>query len=474
MNRLVLLFLLKILGIDLGVVWRRTVKRMLLKIILCGMVAIPAVVMPMNQANAARDCTVCFEERPVADFIQLACGHGGRCLECLQRSVTEAINRGLIGDIRCSNVACLAPLTQNEVCRLIPEGNLRVAYDRLRIQADPNGRFCPRPNCNRAYIYNPAQGPQEIACQDCDGRYCNNCLVQHFRGARCQPRNGAMNAVRGNPNVRVCPRCEVVIFREAGCNYIRCNCGHEFCWMCLVPDPGHGHRNCLPADLARVREIYGDYAGEANNNGIGFARLQPGAPAAFVWNQPAGRPGAHVPGAHVGGVPPNVPPRNRFPFIIACGAVAGAGVAAYQLYQYLSVPNELSVKDLEVSFGDLLKEANRCKNLADKGFYVRYSFKNYFAQKEKNKAFASLDATKLAALKKMVDDLESALIVGHCEREFIALVNFKIASEASKDIVAASKPDVAQVPVATKQPQVKKAASKKHTNLRGRSVKRVK
>lgn len=32
-----------------------------------------------------------------------------------------------------------------------------------------------------------------------------------------------------------CPTCRMVVFKDQGCNAVRCRCGVEFCWQCGLP-----------------------------------------------------------------------------------------------------------------------------------------------------------------------------------------------------------------------------------------------
>jgi len=511
-------------------------KRIVLKIILCGMVATPAAVTPMNRYDRYNAhylnnvCNRCFLGE---EFIHLeGCRHR-QCTDCLGNHVRRAIRNRNLNQVSCLD--CYRQLNQHEVQRLLAdepdlqeayndligprhrcpvcrEENMQIEYDpedgvihvpgcwnhwihpdclegavtqalddrepgRLRcpvrdcgnimgqhalvralannaellarynrvleqerlqqeIANDPeNGRHCPTPNCNHAYLYRGA--PQAMNCPECHQNYCENCLAQHPVGAVCRVRERPAEIIRDLADVIPCPRCQRGIEKNGGCNHMTCppahgGCGHNFCWIDLQPW-GYGHQD----------HQFGEFPHLIVRNN----RQQP-APEV---NQPAAAG--------------NQPIRRNYSLLYILGGVVvvGAGVAAYKLYKYLSVPKELPIQDLEVGFGNLLKEATRCKRLSDNGLYVRESFKNYFVNEEKNKAFASLDATKLAALKKIVDDLEAAFVAGHCEREYLALVE---AYRASKDAAAANKLNAAQAPVATKQPQVKKAVSKKRTNQR--------
>lgn len=433
-------------------------------------------VLPMAPAQVQeRDCSVCLNPVAVDRFRQLACGHNQTCDDCFSDVVRGAIRAGVFGRIRCSQQGCEHRLTQAEVYQLIPEIDLRNTYNRLRIQTNPNGRFCPGANCNHGYIYNPAPGPQELECQECHSRYCNNCLVQHPRGAACRRDVAAQAAVRGNRNVRACPQCAVVIYREAGCNQVRCNCGHAFCWMCLAPDPYHAHINCLPADLARVRRLYDDQNGQANAGGFGFA--VPEAAPAFVWNQPA-RPAVgprpipnypygfydpynqpYEPVAAPAWNPP-APPRKNNAFLYFIGGIAiatGVTYIAYKLYAYLKTPKQTQLPDLKTNLDNLHKVAiySRARLTSSEG-YVHGTFKNYFVAYDAAKAYKDLDVASMTQLKTIVNDLEAGLCAGNCDKQYAALVNFIIVQDKAEVVVPvksveAKKPAAQVKPVVAEQ-----------------------
>lgn len=491
----------------------KIMKRTLLKIILCGMVATPAAVMPMargelrqqlfgepleqqrfnvygypdrdgvydhrgyfvGQLHPRHQCPVCREENmqieydPEDGVIRVpGCWNHWIHQDCLEGAVTQALDDREPGRLRCPIRDCGNIMGQHALVHaLANNAELLARYNRVleqerlqqEIANDPeNGRHCPTPNCNHAYLYRGA--PQAMNCPECHQNYCANCLAQHPVGGQCRVRERPVEIIRDLDNVIPCPRCQRGIEKNGGCNHMTCppahgGCGHQFCWIDLQPwgyEHGDHQFGNFPELLIRNNRPQPDPAA-----------VEPAA----AGNQPARRV--------------NQPIRRNYSLFYILGgiAVVGAGIAAYKLYKYLTVPKEIPIKDLEVGFANLLKEATRCKRLSDNGLYVRDSFKNYFANEEKNKAFVSLDATKLAALKKIVDDLDAAFIAGHCDREYLALVE---AYRASKDVVAPNKLDAVQAPVATKQPQVKKvsvptkAASKapQRTNRRAHQARKDK
>lgn len=41
-------------------------------------------------------------------------------------------------------------------------------------------------------------------------------------------------------DVKYCPKCYLPINKNGGCPFMACRCGHQFCWLCLVPWASHG------------------------------------------------------------------------------------------------------------------------------------------------------------------------------------------------------------------------------------------
>jgi len=222
-------------------------------------------------------------------------------------------------------------------------------------------------------------------------------------------------------NMQACPECHTIIQKQSGCNHMTCQpgaggCGHNFCWVCLDPRPSyHGHHcNLFAVAKAQLNRIH--------------------------------------------------PVRG----IIGALVVAAAAYGAYRLHKYLNAPKPMPVKDLKTATEDLLKEASRCKRLAENGTYTTGTFKLYYLNEIKNKSFEDLDETQMTQLENRVDRFEFCLMAGKYEQEYAGFVKFMVGfGEQVEPRVAQTKPAVKQKPVpvpqqiAVKQTQEKKIATTK-------------
>jgi len=268
----------------------------------------------VQEEQEMRDCSVCFDEKPAGEFPELACGHSGVCAVCLRDQLNPVLDAANLQEemraaLRCSNQAHRAVAADNAQAapRLLQPGDIRLIYadperpdfaqaraDRfnevvrmlnlrqanvqyeaafnLYLQENPDARSCPTEGCQWAYLLEAHQRPQDVQCEVCNQHFCSHCRAAHPEGERCrrpeeiaQENNNNLaqlspeeraNREWARENLKACPACRHNIQRVAGYNHIRCECGHEFCWMCLVPDPGHMHQRCLPEDLERAERLY--------------------------------------------------------------------------------------------------------------------------------------------------------------------------------------------------------------------------
>ena len=83
---------------------------------------------------------------------------------------------------------------------------------------------------------------REVECK-CGNRFCFACGLNYHRPASCgvMKRWEQKQSLEGenlaflSKNTKSCPKCASLIYKDQGCQYIRClQCSHNFCWICLT------------------------------------------------------------------------------------------------------------------------------------------------------------------------------------------------------------------------------------------------
>jgi len=107
------------------------------------------------------------------------------------------------------------------------------------IQGNRHLKWCPHPGCDRAAEYKSG-GMKEINCR-CGYVFCFKCGQEGHRPADCETvekwfLKNSTDAENVNwiiANTKKCPKCNIFIEKNQGCNHMTCrNCKHEFCWLC--------------------------------------------------------------------------------------------------------------------------------------------------------------------------------------------------------------------------------------------------
>lgn len=144
-------------------------------------------------------CQVCLEDKKLADFEKLRCENQNHhhiiCTECLNRQTLHAI--------RNINMRTLA---------------------------------CPDPTCKTPFFPEATQGNQERK-------------EVKVAAEMTEDDKKVLQAM----GTKQCPRCNIAIQKNGGCQYVTCTnrgCGHDFCWNCLGPFR-HQLHDCRPAGAPR-------------------------------------------------------------------------------------------------------------------------------------------------------------------------------------------------------------------------------
>ncbi|KAN0117925.1 hypothetical protein V8E51_003902 [Hyaloscypha variabilis] len=223
-----------------------------------------------NQSSVSpglKDCIACLEPHSVDDFPPMTTAYThlpSLCTPCVQEALAAtALEIATINRLRCTHAGCPEIITHNDIRRLAtPQVFERYDYlvTRVALGALENFMYCPNPRCN---------GGQEnlgvlFVCIDCGNRFCTRHNVDWHEGETClqyENRINVQSRAPERPSVqrgedqetrellarisKPCPKCKRPIQKNAGCDHMKCICGHQFCWLCFGSWP-RGHMEGCP------------------------------------------------------------------------------------------------------------------------------------------------------------------------------------------------------------------------------------
>jgi len=183
----------------------------------------------------------------------LSCGHI-YCQECVFRHFHGLIMEGGASeDMVCPDPTCKHPVTDEELVEVVGPSFFSKFQKFLlmaNLRADPNCRWCPKPNCETGIQGGSVDNPHLI-CPTCETEVCFLCNLEWHPDVSCkaaqkQVQSRQTHTKRGDRwikrNTRPCPKCGVSIIKSSGCNHMTCgNCKYEFCWICMGHFTGYSH-----------------------------------------------------------------------------------------------------------------------------------------------------------------------------------------------------------------------------------------
>lgn len=103
-------------------------------------------------------------------------------------------------------------------------------------------RWCPSADCSHAVkvIYVESRPVAckcgHIFCFECGENWHDPVLCRFLKKwiKKCDDDSETSNWIAAN--TKECPKCNVTIEKDGGCNHMVCknqNCKHDFCWVCL-------------------------------------------------------------------------------------------------------------------------------------------------------------------------------------------------------------------------------------------------
>ncbi|KAK6631581.1 carbonyl reductase (NADPH-dependent) ari1 [Polyplax serrata] len=183
----------------------------------------------------------------------LECGHRF-CMQCWAEYLTTKIMEEGVGQtIACAAHGCDILVDDATVMRLVRDSKVKLKYQHLItnsfVECNRLLRWCPSPDCNNAIKVQHVEA-RAVTCK-CSHTFCFACgenwhdpVKCHWLKKwikKCDDDSETSNWIAAN--TKECPKCNVTIEKDGGCNHMVCknqNCKADFCWVCLGPWEPHG------------------------------------------------------------------------------------------------------------------------------------------------------------------------------------------------------------------------------------------
>jgi len=206
-----------------------------------------------TSATDTEECEICFMVLPSSMMTGLECGHRF-CTQCWGEYLTTKIMEEGVGQtIACAAHGCDILVDDATVMRLVRDSKVKLKYQHLItnsfVECNRLLRWCPSPDCNNAIKVQYVEA-RPVTCK-CTHTFCFACgenwhdpvkchLLRKWI-KKCDDDSETSNWIAAN--TKECPKCNVTIEKDGGCNHMVCknqNCKADFCWVCLGPWEPHG------------------------------------------------------------------------------------------------------------------------------------------------------------------------------------------------------------------------------------------
>ncbi|XP_050403800.1 E3 ubiquitin-protein ligase arih1 [Patella vulgata] len=198
-------------------------------------------------------CEICCLGKTMGAMTGLECGHRF-CAECWTDYLTAKImDEGMGQTISCAAFNCDILVDDATVMSLLKDPKVKLKYQQIItnsfVECNRLLRWCPAPDCGHVvkvkyFDCKPVQcSCSHIFCFACGENWHDpvRCFWLRKWIKKCDDDSETSNWIAAN--TKECPKCNVTIEKDGGCNHIVCknhNCKADFCWVCLGPWEPHG------------------------------------------------------------------------------------------------------------------------------------------------------------------------------------------------------------------------------------------
>ncbi|KIO21231.1 hypothetical protein M407DRAFT_29157 [Tulasnella calospora MUT 4182] len=133
-------------------------------------------------------------------------------------------------------------ITDGVVVRLLDDNGLaKWKMWKAKVAARSNRTFvCPNTECSKELeIPETNKEYDRGQCPECEAKLCTECRAMWHDGLTCAenkalitPEDKLFYSFAKKRLLRRCPKCQMVVAKDSGCNRVTCMCGYQFCWRC--------------------------------------------------------------------------------------------------------------------------------------------------------------------------------------------------------------------------------------------------
>ncbi|RIA99021.1 hypothetical protein C1645_718480 [Glomus cerebriforme] len=194
------------------------------------------------------ECQICFDTKIISSFSKITanCKHKlNICRSCVKNHITAQLDSKSVEDINCPVSGCKQKFQSDDVKKISKE--LFERFDGLMVCQTlsklPEFRWCKNPKCNSGQLHLEGDDAPIITCQACGKKSCYTHDIPWHAGQTCTEyennKNGNDEETQKfiSKETKPCPRCNVRIIKNEGCDHMTCrmkNCNYEFCWLCFA------------------------------------------------------------------------------------------------------------------------------------------------------------------------------------------------------------------------------------------------
>ncbi len=206
----------------------------------------------ISTLGKTKECGCCYETKS-SDLLIFCKKTHAVCIDCMRKHSENMIYQNASTKIKCINTEELCDCEiSDKTLEKILDKKVYEEYVKLKTKEET------------AYIFN-MDGLNLVKCQFCESYWdikknqkkleCLTCKKNTCLKCNELDHKGLCNSDRKNIEDKLteaillkCSKCAKSIYKEDGCNKIKCACGNEMCWLCkeTITGLGYGHfcNNC--------------------------------------------------------------------------------------------------------------------------------------------------------------------------------------------------------------------------------------